>query len=79
MARMKKKRIRERKAKEKAKEWKMDDRGSVNPEDIESLVKELMSVEGASYEEADGKITIFHPGDEENPGPHFHVIWLTSL
>jgi hypothetical protein len=74
MARMKKKRIRERKAKENAKKWKMDDRGDINPEDIESLVKELLSVEGARYEEIDGKITVYHPGDEETPNPHFHVI-----
>ena len=74
MARMKKKCIRERKAKEIAKQWQKDDKGIVNPEDIESLVKELLLLEGSRFEEVDGKISIYHPGDEENPNPHFHVI-----
>ncbi len=64
MARMKKKRIKEKKAKEQAKKWKMEDKGPISPEETTALVEELLAVEGARYEELDGKISIYHPGDE---------------
>ena len=76
MARMRKKKIKEKKKLKEKRKWTMEDRGLITSmEDRDSLINELLSVEGAKMEKnEEGLITIYHPGDDETPGPHFHAI-----
>jgi hypothetical protein len=76
MAHLRKKKLKAKKKLKEKRKWAMEDRGAISSDDeLNSLIKELLSVEGATMETTEGGvITIFHPGDEENPGPHFHAI-----